>query len=194
MFQSNCVQVASSSETATEHSAGLDIVCELAWSTRDYLIYSLNRYSQLLVGKALSDDDRNEIIELNLELLSILLGLPLKTPEPAEAPGEPVAESNEVVLDLHWQTRGRLIDSLATNHSLAVLHGRSVGSDAKLKLLEQNNDLVNILLKLPARLVQRSDDAIGAIEKATLFKRKTHFLSPSSSESSPLSETLGITE
>lgn len=179
MFQANCAA----------SSADLDIVYELTWSTRDYLIYSLNRYSQLLFGQALTADARNEIIELNLELLSILLGLPLQLQTPplnqqpsnlqslnskSEMPTQPefAAESNEIVLDLHWRTRSRLIDSLATNHSLAVLHGQSVASEAKLKLVEQNNELVNILLKLPARMVpDRMDN--GAKKSAPFEHCKT---------------------
>lgn len=169
MFEQNCV-ASSSSESAAPNKPALDIVCELTWSQRDYLIYALNRYSQLLLGKALTGDAKNEIVEFNLELLSVLLSLPLQRSDGSGELQRPddrgelaSSDANEIVLDLHWRTRGRLIDSLATNHSLAVLHGHSIAGDAKLQLVEQNNELVNILLKLPARPLRNAIDANTAI-------------------------------
>lgn len=179
MFEPN--QASSAVQTVDRQNSALDIVCELTWPTRDYLIYSLNRYSQLLLGKALTVEARNEIAELNFELLSVLLGLPLSTQQDSgelnsQPPAENSLESNDVVLDLHWQTRTRLIDSLGTNHTLTVLHGRSVASDAKRSLVEQNTELVSVLLKLPARLVAEKriaqiDAAIDSAEKPTLFEK-----------------------
>lgn len=153
------------SESVTEITANeeakmvlpTDLEFELSWQTRDSIIACLSKHTKLLSGLIISDRNREQMREMNENLVAALMNLPLKTG--SEIPKEPGCSScvrknsNEVVLDLSWNARLKVVDTLMTSHTVALLEGGSVAGECKAKLIDQNNRLVSELLHLRSRTV-----------------------------------------
>lgn len=135
-----------------------DIEFELAWETRDKIVIFLSKHTKLLSGLVISADVREMIRKLNGDLVATLMNLPPKADDQSRSFESPAGNSadfssNEVVLDLSWNVRQKIVDTLMTNHNIALLGSDSVTNECKTKLINQNNDLVYELLKLNSRTV-----------------------------------------
>ena len=129
-----------------------DLEFELAWKTRDEIIASLSQHTKLLSGQIIKATDREQVRKANNDLMATLMNLPLKADvrdSESLSPDEP----NEVVLDLKWEARLRIVDTLMTNHQVALMEVNCVASECKSKLIDQNNELINELLKLKSRIL-----------------------------------------
>ena len=131
------------------------LIYKLDWSTRDAIIFSLSHYTQMLYGGkteiALAKD---KLVNGNLSLYQSLLKLPPKSDDDASAEGR---GSKRITLDLDSAARSQIINTLLENHSL-VLCAKSASEESKMKMIEQNNDLVVKLAKLPFSISFSSAD------------------------------------
>lgn len=126
-----------------------ELVFRLSWSTRDKIIMSLSQHSQMLLGKTLKGPERSNVKKNTLELTAVLFDLPLQTLKRA---------SCEVILELDAATRGRIINGLSLNHSLALLHADTVTSEMKTIMLKQNRELIDDLWNLPVQAADAQAD------------------------------------
>lgn len=86
-----------------------NIIFQLNWSIRDELIININQHNQLLIGKMISKDNREMILKNNIGLYRVLVNLKLKTNEEIKNDTSDKVGSNEIVLDLDWNTRLKVI-------------------------------------------------------------------------------------
>lgn len=131
-----------------------DLEFELAWNIRDDIIFNLNQQTKVLSGLVIQIDARKKMRKANCDLMVALMSLPLKVDgvlRSLESGCSSVNGTNEVVLDLNWEIRCRIVNTLLTNHSIALSEGDSLESENKSKLIEKNNELVCELLKLKSR-------------------------------------------
>lgn len=126
------------------------LVFELAWETRDEIICNLNQHTKLLSGLTIKPEAREKLRKANGDLIVVLLNLPLKVDDSKSRRDAP---KNELLLDLNWETRSRIVDTLMANHQIALLESNSVVGQFKSKLIHQNNDLSCELLKLISRSI-----------------------------------------
>ena len=128
---------------------------ELSWDIRDEIISSLNQHTKLLSGLVINKEAREEIGQMNGDLIAELVSLPLKADGQLKSPKSlrrsPSNGPNEVALDLKWSDRLKIVNVLMTNHNIALLEGDSVTSACKSKLIDQNNDLICELVRLRSR-------------------------------------------
>ena len=121
----------------------MELVFKLDWPTRDEIVVSLNRYTRVLCGeKADAELASDKLMSDNMKLYQALLNLPLKS---SDADGR---HSGRIALDLNASVRLQIINSLVGSHSL-VVQSETAGEENKMKMVEQNNDLVSRLAKLP---------------------------------------------
>lgn len=132
---------------------------ELAWATRDEIICKLNQHTKLLSGLVIKADEREKQRKENNDLVNALMNLPVKVDGRLKSfesfQYDPDGDLNEVVLDLSADVRSRILDTLTTNHSIALLGADSVSSECKSKLIDRNHDLICELLKLASRTVSK---------------------------------------
>ena len=122
---------------------------QLNWSTRDEIIVTLNRYTQLLCGETIKSES---LMYDNADLYQVLIALPLKSEFNPQDKLSAVARSpNKVVLDLDGSSRLQIVSALMTNHSLAV-DGESASEENKQRMIERNNKLIVKLVNLPINL------------------------------------------
>lgn len=69
--------------------------------------------------------------------------------------GQKSKATGDLLLDLKWQIRSKIIETLTTNQSFAIFNYRYISSENKTGLIRENNDLVQMLLAMPVRLVDR---------------------------------------
>ena len=135
---------------------------ELAWKTRDEIIYNLNQHTKVLSGLVLKADAREKMQKANNELVTVLMNLPPKVDgqlKSFESFKRSLDESlNEVVLDLSSEFRSRILDALTMNHSVSLMEEDSIANAFKSKLIDQNNELACELLKLRSRTVEISSE------------------------------------
>ena len=133
---------------------------ELAWKTRDEIICNLSQHTKLLSGLLIKADVREKVRKANVDLVATLMNLPLKVDDRLKS-FESLERNpdglNEVLLDLSWEARSSIVDTLMTNHQIALLEADSVASECKSKLIDQNNDLIWELLKLRSRTVSKGN-------------------------------------
>ena len=115
------------------------ILC-LTWSTKNKIIECLNAFTAILYGQRLSEVDEKHLIDEVDKLMITLSSLQFK-PNGNEL-------DQDLVLDLSWAFRNRLVIHLITNKNYLI---SNVLSD-KMKLIEENNCLVSELMKLPVRM------------------------------------------
>ena len=139
------------SSTGLVNSAQLkDLEFELTCSTRDEIISTINRHTELLSGLHIQMNVRETMRKANGNLVTALMDLPRKVDGLNGSLGAGDGQ-NEMVLDLSWDDRLRIVDTLMLNHNLA-LDADSVSSEWKSKLIEQNSHLANELLKRRSRV------------------------------------------
>lgn len=63
--------------------------------------------------------------------------------------------NGELMLDLKWKIRSKIIEALTTNQTLAIYNRLYVSNESKRGLIQKNNDLVQVLLGLRVRLVEK---------------------------------------
>ena len=145
---------------------------ELAWDTRRAIIDHLDQHTKLLSGLIIEADAGEAMRKANGDLMLVLLNLPVKVGgqwkrfESLER--GPCKGQNEVVLELNPDVRSKIVDTLMTNHHVALLAADSVENECKSKLIEQNNELICELLKLKSRTVAILSDSL--VSKGT-FRR-----------------------
>ena len=156
-------QYSSSESFATTNSQLKQLEFELAWKTRETIIGNLSQHTTLLSGLIVNADGREKMQKANVDLVAALMKLPLKTDgrlSSLQAGGRSAdGGPNALIVDLSWQTRSRIVDTLMANHNIALLGADSVGSEFKSKLIDRNNDLACELLKLRSRTVAISSDS-----------------------------------
>lgn len=123
--------------------------CELSWATRNEIILIVNEYSKFLFSGSIAESDKKKLTDRHFELYRTLASLPL------EGTGSP----DEVVLQLDFALKSKIVNSLLINHNLAVVCPRSASSKRKLQVAEENNDLLSCLLKLPVKMLKASSES-----------------------------------
>ena len=151
-----------SSSTDSTKTQLKDVEFELNWQTKDEIVGNLSQHTTLLSGLIVNEDSREKLRKANADLVVVLLNLPLKVDGRSRSfeslghgPGD---GPNQVVLDMTWVIRSRVLDALITNHHVA-LQVDSASSDCKSKLIEENNDLICELVKLKSRTVAIPTDS-----------------------------------
>ena len=145
---------------------------ELTGKIRDEIIGNLSELTKLLSGLAVEPDARETMRKANGDLMVALLNLPVKADgrlRCSESLGQssddrpnhqPSDRSIEVVFELNSDLRSRIVDTLMTNHNVALLLGAdSVENECKSKLIEQNSDTICELVKLRSRTVAVPSDS-----------------------------------
>lgn len=126
-----------------KQQAGL--IFKLDWTTRDDVIFNLNRYTALFCGEKVEADGKEKLMYDNTDLYQVLIGLPLKSNASVPvASGQP----NKIVLDLDGTTRLQIIKTLIVNQSL-VVDGNAASEEDRSNMVKQNNELVVKLVNLP---------------------------------------------
>lgn len=143
----------SSTEMKTAQLKRLEF--ELSWDARDEIICNLNDHMRLLSGQTIKPDARETMRKVNCDLIVALLDLPVNVDDRSKRFESASSKPNEVVLDLTWTIRSRILDALITNRQIAMLDGDSISNDFKSKLIDENQDLVYELLKLRSRTVAK---------------------------------------
>ena len=157
--ESSATTMTNSTEDQAKIGQLNDLEFELAWKTRDEIIYNLNLHTKLLSGLIIKPDAREKIRKANSDLIVVLLNLPSKVDgrsrslESFENSPDDVG-LNEVLLDLSWDVKSRIVDTLIANYHV-VLRTDSVASEFKSKLIDQNNYLICELLILKSRTVSK---------------------------------------
>ena len=158
---------------------------ELTGKIRDEIIGNLSELTKLLSGLAVEPDARETMRKANGDLMVALLNLPVKADgrlRCSESLGQssddrpnhqPSDRSIEVVFELNSDLRSRIVDTLMTNHNVALLLGAdSVENECKLKLIVRNNEMICELVKLKSRTVAISSDSLSnnTLSKGTFRK------------------------
>ena len=123
-----------------------EFVFQLDWATRDEIITKLNRYNQLFYSEKINTETKQKAVNDNIDLYQVLINLPLKRNAPAE--GHPL---DIVVLDLDFGTSSQIASALFANQNL--VNFESTSEESKLKMIEQNKELIVKLLNLPVSAV-----------------------------------------
>ena len=137
--------VQSISKKSTEPVYLLDL------NTRDEIVVVLNRYSRLLCGGTTTVQTKEKLMNDNTNLYRALIDLPLKFDASDES------HHSGVALDIESSIRSQIVKTLFANHSL-VFGGESVSEERKSKMVEQNNELVARMAKLPIGVIDGSVD------------------------------------
>lgn len=150
-----------------------ELTLYLKWDTRDLIINSLNQFSALLMGKHVSADQKNKIKSDNNNLILVLSNLPLRSNEDEEEREEEEiprkkiklennvnadhhesscskrnSNSEELFLELHPETRLKIIKYLINNQSFSISFAHTVTIEKKKSLVKENKTLINELLDL----------------------------------------------
>lgn len=151
----------------------------LEWSTKENLILGFNLLSSVLRGKSTSKDEKSRLVQEIDDLIIQLTNLAFEsTIESAEAmlnheasaavdgsarkkrklderkPSE--QRPNEMVFNITKLTRINIIDQLIANKN-AVTYYDSLTNKFKNHLVQENNIMINLLLDLPFRLIDKSE-------------------------------------
>lgn len=133
---------------------------ELAWATRNEIIKNLNQHTKLLSDQINVDANGQEKMrKANVDLMATLMNLSvLDRPTGYKwSESEQYKSPSELMLDLSSELRSRIVDTLVTNNSIALLN--LVPSELKSKLIDRNNELIAELNRLRARTVANSGDS-----------------------------------
>ena len=158
---------------SSETVALTDLSLYLKWDTRDLIINSLNQFSALLMGKQVSNDQKNKIKSDNNALILVLSNLPLRSnddeadEEVDEIPRKKIklenngnvnhydssrshstSTSDELFLELSPETRLKIIRHLINNKSFSISFAQMITMDKKRSLVKENKALINELLDL----------------------------------------------
>ena len=119
---------------------------------REQIFVNLNRYTQLLCGQKAEPGAKEKLWTDSKELFQFLTTLRLKSSGPGGS-----QPSGKMVLDLDFNTRLQIVNTLFANHNLAVDH-ESAREASKMKMIKQNSDLIAKLAKLPISISTGSAD------------------------------------
>ena len=117
------------------------ILC-LTWSTKNKIIKCLNAFTAILYGQRPSEVDEKHLIDEVDKLMITLSSLQFKS-------NGSELNQDDLVLDLGWTFRNRLVIHLITNKNYSIAN--NLLSD-KMKLIDENNCLVSELMKLPVSM------------------------------------------
>lgn len=132
------------------------LVFKLAWSTRNAIMISLIRYTEVLRGVEKADV-KDQLKKINTKLYQVMLDLPLKSDTDAQARS---GHSSSVSLDLDFGTKSQIAAAMLANHNL-VLYPESASEESKTKMIKKNNDLVIKLIKLPFSVTPNPADEVA---------------------------------
>ena len=138
---------------------------ELAWETRRAIISHLDQHTKLLSGLTIKPEARQKLRTANGDLMLGLLNLPVKVDGHSKrfkslrrSPnGSRASAVNQLVLDLSWEMRSRIVDTLITNHQIVQLDADHIASQLKSTLIDENNNLICELVKLRSRAVAKGN-------------------------------------
>lgn len=122
--------------------------CELSWATRNEIIQIMSEYSKFLLSKSIGECDKKKLAEGHFGIYRTLINLPLE--------GGSTERSKEIVLQLDSAMKSKIFHSLVKNHSLAFVDDRSTSRKRKLEQLEENNELLSSLVKLPVKMAKQA--------------------------------------
>ena len=142
---------------------------ELEWETKNAIVNSLSQHTALLSGLIVKEDTRENIRKANNDLVTTLMNLPLKVDRSKsfESVKRSEDEPNEMVVDLDWKMRSKIVDALMINHQTA-LKADHIASELKSKQVDQNNELAFELLKLRPRTIPSRSVVRSATNEAEL--------------------------
>lgn len=129
-----------------------ELVLKLSWTNRERLLINLHRHTLLLNSKVNVDTSiKVNLIKDDNQLIHVLFNLPRKKNENENE--EKIANSSDgrAFLELYYSLRDRLINNLTKNH-FYLLHNETV--NLKKELIDENDELVKILMKLPESIEQ----------------------------------------
>ena len=120
----------------------------LTFEIRDAIVGNLMQHTKFLSGLTVNEDAREAMQKANNYLVAVLMNLPMKVDGRSNFESHIPDDLNEILLNLNWQVRSRIVDTLIINHNIATLEGDLVASDFRSQLIDDNNDLCCELLKL----------------------------------------------
>lgn len=149
-----------------------EAVYQLDWSIRDEIIFSLNRYTQLLHRERPEIElAKEEMLYKSLDLYQALITLTPKSKSksktntvPSESSGEAKSLKQKVFLDLNLNTRFQIFSALYANQAL-VVDGELASEENKLKTVQMNNELVVKLMNLPISTLADESSSNGKLIK-----------------------------
>lgn len=129
---------------------------ELTRETRDEIISSLSNHTKVLSGQNIDSFAQERMRKTNGDLMAKLMNLPKKIGERSSGAFRRLDTRPNEVLELNQETRSRIVDTLWSNHQIA-LEADSISSDCKSKQIDENNALASELLKLKTKVLRISE-------------------------------------
>lgn len=121
----------------------------LSFETRNAIIHHLTAIPIYLFGPPIDEAAKARLVKESNDLILSLASLPLRNQSKSNP--EQSAQESSLLLDITWDFKSRMVSCLASNLSYTVFYGNSVSIEAKNKLIEENNRVINDLLNLPIR-------------------------------------------
>lgn len=122
----------------------------LSFETRNAIIHHLTEIPSYLFCPPITEEDKGRLIKESNDLILSLASLPLrnenKSNRTAQTDQEPA-----LLLEITWDFKSKMVSQLASNLSYTVFYGDSASIEAKRRLIEENNKVINDLLNLPIR-------------------------------------------
>ena len=159
-----------------------DLGLELASSIRGKMISVLSYHTMLLSGMRSNADERKKLRKESGDLLTELINLPLRAGGLSESFGQDDGPK-EVVLDLSWEDRLRVVDMLMLD--IAMLDASSVSSEFKSKLVDQSNHLIMKIFSL------KVSPTVWNMQTVVSFQRTTV---PSDTQTNVTSDSLATVD
>ena len=146
--QSNAEEDANTSNDQTIDEPD-EMINWINWATRNEIILVVNEYSKCLFSESIAENDKKNLTDRHFKLYQTLASLPPKGGSIGNG------RSDEIVLQLKFDAKLRIVNSLLKNHNLAIVCDLSETS-SKLELIEENNELLSFLMKLPVKIVKQT--------------------------------------
>lgn len=137
----------------------VELVYKFDLAKREQIFVNLNRYTQLFCSETSDSAAVDKLWADSKELFQFLTTLRLKSNSSAGGPA-----AGKMVLDLDFQTRLQIVSTLFANHSLAV-DRESASLTSKMKMVEQNSELIARLAKLPISVCPGPTNGSGSSGK-----------------------------
>ena len=110
--------------------------------TKDEIINLLNQHTALLYGETIDKANEEKMIEKNQNLIKELINLNLSK----EYDSKNELIDNQLVLDIDYDTKVKIINNLIMNFNYSISHPNSISVDVKMNLIQDNNKLIILLL------------------------------------------------
>lgn len=136
-----------------------DNIYHLEWAKRSELITLLFSYSSFILCE--SNHSKEELEKMNINLYRNLTSLPLKSTvkksRKSNVPNE--LAQNRPILELDYDTKSKIINCLGDNQNWTFTSDDCLANDVKLNLINQNNELICALTKLPFKMIEMESNS-----------------------------------